>query len=74
MTRSHKRQLLNMHREAAGKVQTLAEFAGEEAEVADPYGGGTDVYEACAAQLERLVDKAWEKIAAMAGKSPPTVE
>ena len=47
---------------AAEKLFTLCEFAGEPGTVADPYGGTDAVYRACAAQLERLVDKALTRL------------
>lgn len=69
MTASHKRAVAQMAPEAAGKVFTLAEYADEGSDVADPFGGSEEVYEVCAAELERLVGKAWQKIADLAGKS-----
>lgn len=45
-----------------GKIFTLCAFAGEPGAVADPYGGSDAVYEACAAQLERLIDKALTRL------------
>jgi protein-tyrosine phosphatase len=69
MTESHKRAVAGLAPEAAGKVYTLAEYAGEEQDVPDPFGGSEDVYEACAAGIDRLVDKAWQKITLLAGKN-----
>lgn len=68
MTASHKKAVVAMAAQARDKVFTLAEFAGERMEIADPFGGSEALYRACADQIERLVDKAWEKIVIMAGK------
>lgn len=68
MTAAHKRAVAGMLPAAADKVFTLTEYAGEEGDVADPFGGDVDRYEACAVELERLVEKVWEKIVAEAGK------
>ncbi len=69
MTAAHKRAVAGMVPEAAGKVHTLAEYAGEAGDVADPFGGSAELYEACAAEMERLVDKVWQKINHLAGNS-----
>lgn len=69
MTVSHKRTVLAALPELSGRVFTLAEFAGERTDIADPFGGNDALYRLCADQIERLVDKAWEKIIALAGKN-----
>lgn len=69
MTESHKRAVAGMAPAAAEKVHTLAEYAGGGQDVSDPFGGSEEIYEACAAEIERLVDKAWQKIALLAGKN-----
>jgi protein-tyrosine-phosphatase len=69
MTVAHKRAIATAAPEAAGKVHTLAEYAGEEGDVADPFGGSGELYEACAAEMERLIEKIWQRIAQLAGKS-----
>lgn len=62
MTAAHKRAVVARVPVAADKTYSLAEYAGETTDVADPFGGDTAVYEACALDLERLLDKAWVKI------------
>ena len=62
MTQAHKEIILRAMPEAAGKVFTLTEYAGEVGDVADPFGGSEEDYEACAAQLAALAAKVWEKI------------
>lgn len=68
MTAAHKRAVADMAPEAAGRVHTLAEFAGAAGDVADPFGGSAAEYAACADELAGLVEKAWQKIADLAGK------
>lgn len=67
MTAAHKRAVASMA-PAAAKVFTLAEYAGEDGDVLDPFGGDAAIYESCAVELERLLEKIWDKIAAEAGK------
>ncbi len=69
MTAAHKRTIAAAAPDAAGKVHTLAEYAGEEGDVADPFGGSGEIYEVCAAEMERLIEKIWQRIAQLAGKS-----
>ena len=67
MAQSHKRAVLSLAPDAWGKIFTLTEFAGEEGDIADPFGGGENLYEMCAQQLASLIDKSWEKITLLAG-------
>lgn len=39
------------------KVCTLKELAGEYGDVADPYGGRQEIYEKCADELKKLIEK-----------------
>jgi protein-tyrosine phosphatase len=68
MTAGHKSAILAALPEAQNKLYTLAEFAGEASQVADPFGGDTDVYLACAEQIEQLLERAWGNFVALAGK------
>lgn len=68
MTESHQRYLLAAFPEAAGKTDTLGCFAGTGKDVADPYGGDAEEYRACAAEIQDLLELAWEKIVERAGK------
>ena len=52
MTTSHKWTLFDDE-----KVFTLKEFVGEFGDVADPYGGDIEIYENCAVELKRLIEK-----------------
>ena len=69
MTGSHKRNVLRLFPQVWQKVFTLAEFAGEEGDIDDPFGGDDEVYGMCAAQLASWVDKSWEKILRLAGNT-----
>lgn len=69
MTAGHKKSIVAFMPEARNKVFTLPEFAGAADDVADPFGGDIAVYKDCAQQIADLIDKVWEKIAVLAGKS-----
>lgn len=68
MTENHKAAVLDLMPEAQDKVYTLAEFAGDNGEISDPYGGNLVIYESCAAQIEKMLEKSWGKIVDLAGK------
>ena len=69
MTRSHKESLLCIAPGARNKIFTLAEYAGLDADVADPFGGAVQVYQACADQLAELLDASRNNILDLAGKN-----
>lgn len=56
MTMSQKMRILNDYN-LTEHVFTLKEFAGEEGDVTDPYGGDLIDYENCFSELARLVKK-----------------
>lgn len=65
MSRSHKARLASEFFTQAGKdceIYTLKEFAGEPGDVADPFGGSQEIYDACCTEIERLVVKVAQKI------------
>ncbi len=69
MTAGHKGLILQEVPAARDKLYTLAEFAGAvNQQVADPYGGSVEIYQACAEQIGQLIDQAWGKIIELAGK------
>lgn len=68
MTESHRQAIVTACPELAAKVHVLPQWVGQAGGVADPYGGDTAIYLACAAQLDKLVAAAWEKIRILAGK------
>ena len=60
MTKAHKQML----GEAAGdKVYTLMEYAREDGDINDPYGGSLDEYRECAHQIYDALLKVKERIA-----------
>lgn len=56
MTDDQKRRVLEAYPEQ-GEVYTVKEFAGEEGDVLDPYGGDLMDYESCYMELARLIKK-----------------
>lgn len=66
MSNSHKETILSALPEMADKVFTLGEYAGMPQDIADPFGGDSEEYTACAEQLADLIDKVAEKLAGKA--------
>ncbi|PKM82199.1 MAG: low molecular weight protein arginine phosphatase [Firmicutes bacterium HGW-Firmicutes-14] len=63
MSGSHKKTLVKMFPEAAEKIFTLREFAGEgNTDIADPFGQSAAVYWSCAVEIKELIDKIFHKI------------
>ena len=60
----HKQVVMLGHIASRQKTFTLKEFVGEQGDVPDPFGGDEAEYDACAAEIERLCEKAADKIAA----------
>jgi len=58
MTASHREALVTQLPDVADTVVTLAELAGSDEDVADPFGGDEDDYERCYVQIARLVSAA----------------
>lgn len=62
-TENHKRALVSMFPEADAKIHVLAEFAGSSGfDISDPFGQSVEVYRKCAAQMEELIDRAFNKL------------
>jgi len=55
MTRSHRAMLLSDYPAAKDKIYTLAEYAGDSVDIADPFGGDQEEYRICATQLRKLL-------------------
>lgn len=68
MTERHRQQVVAAYPAAADKIFTLAAFAGENKDIADPYGGDLTEYRSCAAAIRELLERSWEKIVELAGK------
>ena len=62
MEYDHKQYVLEDFPHASDKVHLLTEFAGEEGEVADPFGFGIEAYHKCAEQLGSLLASILEKM------------
>lgn len=63
VTANHRRALAAKFPQAAAKIHVLAEFAGfTGVDIADPFGQSVDVYRKCAAQMEELIDRAFNKL------------
>lgn len=70
MTNQHKITLLVRFPEAAGRLFTLAEYAGDgerpggngPGDIRDPYGQPVEVYRRCADEMLALIDKALHKM------------
>ncbi|CUH91721.1 low molecular weight protein arginine phosphatase [Herbinix luporum] len=61
MTEAHKRKILQGYPHAKD-VYTIKEYAGEDGDVIDPYGGSLVEYEDCYFELARLVKKTVYKL------------
>ena len=62
MTDSHRAVLLSDYPKARDMVFTLSEYIGDEADVADPFGGDVEEYRACAAQIKDMLLRVVEKL------------
>ena len=70
MTESQKNSILSSVSHQDGiqkKIFTLAEFAGENGDVPDPFGCSPSVYKHCAEQLEKLLAVCWPHLLYLAG-------
>ncbi len=66
MEEHHRRALLKLYPEAAGKVYLLKEFAGITGEplgVKDPYGGSREIYSQTLEEIREAVKKIIDKLA-----------
>ena len=57
MTDSHKHHILAYFPEYRHKIKTLAEVAGENADISDPFGGSLAEYESCFLQIKLYLEK-----------------
>jgi protein-tyrosine-phosphatase len=62
MTRSHQENLLRLFPFVKEKLFTLGEFSGAGADIADPFGGSPDNYQACANQIDPMLELVLDKI------------
>jgi len=61
MTAALKDIITAMYPSARSKVQTLAEWAGETGDIADPFGGSLADYERCADDIEHKIMHALDR-------------
>ncbi|WP_251440877.1 low molecular weight protein arginine phosphatase [Veillonella intestinalis] len=57
LSSDHKNVLLRQFPDLKDKIMTLGEWAGTQEDVADPFGGTQEEYDACAAQIKTLLAK-----------------
>ena len=63
MTAQHKQYLQDRYPDAAGKIYTLKEYAGEtDPDVVDPFGGPVSLYKQTFSELQSLIERIVEKI------------
>lgn len=62
LSSDHKNVLLRQFPEMKDKIMTLGEWAGTNEEVADPFGGTQEEYDACATQIKMLLEKGLAKL------------
>ncbi len=60
MTKAHKNMLISIAEDMQNKIVTLGEWAGEDKDVADPFGGDIETYRECREQIFEMVKKGWE--------------
>jgi len=61
MTASHKDMLLFRFPNYETKIQTLAQWANEEYDISDPYGGDLECYRNTRDEINRFIDMGWRK-------------
>ena len=70
MSDSHRRSLIDLYPPYHKKIYNLLSYAiGIPGDIADPFGGGDDVYEEAAKQIENACRELLLKIKAQLGKS-----
>lgn len=62
MTQSHRDALAAEFPRARSKIHLLSEFNGLEYDISDPYGKSFDAYQACAADLEQLIEQGYARV------------
>ena len=70
MSESHRRALIDLYPTYRQKIYNLLDYAtGMSGDIADPFGGGDEVYEEAARQIENACRELLFKIKAKLGKS-----
>ena len=69
MTAAHRERVLQLDPSAAEKTRLLGEYSGAAPhDIADPFGGGLDVYSLCFADMKGPLDNLFEELNGLAGK------
>ena len=63
MTKTHRAMLHSDYPAAKEKIFTLGEYAGENIDISDPYGGSLADYRQCAAQIKSMLEIVAAKLA-----------
>jgi len=56
MSSSHRMQLARFFPESVPKTTQILEYVGERGDLADPFGGSQDIYNACFAQMKPALE------------------
>ncbi|MBQ2753501.1 MAG: low molecular weight protein arginine phosphatase [Firmicutes bacterium] len=62
MTSAHRAAVENVCYEKGTDILTLAEAAGENADVSDPFGGDLETYRKCACQIKEYIEKMADRL------------
>lgn len=62
MTRSHREALVSEFPDYQHKIHLMSELKDRVFDIADPYGGVLSEYQACAQELEELIESGYKKI------------
>jgi len=62
MTGHHRAVLLSHYPSAKDKIFTLGEYAGEDIDISDPFGGSLEEYRDCASQIKNMLVCIAEKL------------
>ncbi len=70
MTRNHQDSIGAEFPQARSKLHRMSELTGQQYDIADPYGGTLQEYEACAAELARLIEKGYPRLKGWLAPAP----
>lgn len=73
MTRSHRDALAAEFPETRPKLYMMSELSGMQYDIADPYGRPLAAYEACATNLEQLIQLGYERLQEWVSTSPQRI-
>ncbi len=66
LARNHKEALRSEFPDLAGRIYLLSEMAGRQADVEDPIGGPLEEFEAVAAEIDKYLQRGYERIIELA--------